>query len=73
MMFFTDFVKKPDFLHHKLLFCFQLRKISKEAPGAKKTVESLVIIRNAHMLNTVNAFIEKRISLKGSEWPKPRT
>jgi len=35
-----------------------------------------VIIRNAQMLNTVNAFIEKRISLKGSEWlnpePKPR-
>jgi len=33
---FTDFVKKPDFLHHNLIFCFQLRKISKEVPGAKK-------------------------------------
>jgi hypothetical protein len=34
--FFNDFVKKPDFLHHNLIFCFQLRQISKEAPGAKK-------------------------------------
>jgi len=58
--FFNDFVKKPDFLHHNLIFCFNLRKISKKAPGAKKTVESLVIIRNAQMLNMVKAFIEKR-------------
>jgi len=58
--FFTDFVKKPDFLHHNLIFCFQLRKISKEAPGAKKMVPILVIIRNAQMLNTVTAFTEKR-------------
>jgi len=34
-MFFNNFATKPDFLHHKLIFCFQLRKISKEASGAK--------------------------------------
>jgi len=59
---FSDFAREPDFLQRNLIFCFQLRKISKEAPGAKKMGESLVIIRNAQMLNTVNAFIEKRIS-----------
>ena len=50
-----------------------VRKNIIEALGAKKMVPILVIIRNAQMLNTVNAFIEKRISLKGSEWLKPRT
>jgi len=33
---FTDFATKPDSLHYSLIFCLQLRKISKEAPGAKK-------------------------------------
>jgi len=36
MKFFNDFVTKPDFLHHNLIFCFQLRKTSKKAPGQKR-------------------------------------
>jgi len=38
--FFNDFVTTSDFLHHKLLFCFKLRKISKEAPGEKDGANS---------------------------------
>jgi hypothetical protein len=33
---FSDFAREPDFLQRNLIFCFQLKKISKEAPGAKK-------------------------------------
>jgi hypothetical protein len=36
----------------KIIFATEPKKV----PGAKKMVDSLVIIRNAQMLNTVKAF-----------------